>query len=170
LLLGACTDDPAPKEPTGTASATASRPAPTATLPAMPDQAKENSPEGAAAFLAYWVETLNYASATGDVGELSRISSPDCSGCARYIALYRDTYLEGGYFVDADWAVDEVRLQGTRSETFGTFVAATEPTTYVPKAGAKESVGSGEDSKVSVAMRYVEGRWRVTQLGLGDVE
>ncbi|WP_332662819.1 DUF6318 family protein, partial [Aeromicrobium sp.] len=87
LTLGACSSDPEPKEPKRTASAT-----PTATPPTMPAQAKEDTPEGAAAFVKHYIDVFNYASNTGDVEELSRLSSPDCKGCQSYITLYRDTY------------------------------------------------------------------------------
>ena len=47
VLVAGCTD-PEPKEPKPTTSAT-----PTATAPTMPEQAKENTPEGASAFVAH---------------------------------------------------------------------------------------------------------------------
>ena len=45
----------------------------------MPAQAKENTPEGAAAFVGYYDKVLNHASNTGDVTELSRLSSATVS-------------------------------------------------------------------------------------------
>ncbi len=63
LTLGACASDPEPKEPKRTATSAT----PTATPPTMPAQAKEDSPEGAAAFVKHYIDVFNYASNTGDV-------------------------------------------------------------------------------------------------------
>jgi len=108
LMLGACSGDPTPKEPTGTAS----KPTPTstATPPAMPDQAKEDSKEGAAAFVSHWVEASNYAAETGDVEQLSSLSSSGCGGCKTYIDLYRTTYDAGGYFRGGAWRTSDVEV------------------------------------------------------------
>jgi len=67
LTLGACSSDPEPKEPRRTTTSTA----PTATPPTMPAQAKQDTPEGAAAFVKHYIDVFNYASNTGDVDELS---------------------------------------------------------------------------------------------------
>ena len=84
----------------------------------MPAQASEDSPEGAAAFVKHYVDVFNYAAATGDVDELSRLSSPDCTGCQKYIDLYRDTYAAGGYFKGGDWKIGELKLRiGRRDST-----------------------------------------------------
>lgn len=107
LTLGACSSDPEPKEPKRTATSAT----PTATVPTMPAQAKEDTPEGAAAFVKHYIDVFNYAARTGDVEELSRLSSPTCEGCQSYIKLYRDTYKAGGYFKGGDWTLSDVELE-----------------------------------------------------------
>ncbi|MFI5428285.1 DUF6318 family protein [Aeromicrobium sp. UC242_57] len=83
LLLGACTSEASsPKQPTDSPTSSGSA-TPTATAPTMPEQATEDSPEGAAAFVKHWVDVFNYAAQTGDVAELERLSSPDCTGCQK---------------------------------------------------------------------------------------
>ncbi|MGA8850675.1 MAG: DUF6318 family protein, partial [Aeromicrobium sp.] len=62
FALAACSSDPQPREPDPTS---ATRPSSTSTPPTMPAQASEDSPEGAAAFVNYWVTVSNYAAATG---------------------------------------------------------------------------------------------------------
>jgi hypothetical protein len=81
LVLSACSSDPVPKEPAPTKATTATTPA--VAVPTMPPQASEDSPEGAAAFVKHYVDVFNYAAATGDVKELSRISS-ECRPCTEY--------------------------------------------------------------------------------------
>jgi len=90
---------------------TSSSTAPAAVVPTMPAQASEDSPEGAAAFVKYYVDVFNYAAATGDVEELTRLSSPDCSGCQSYIKLYKETYAAGGYFRGGDWTIGDLEIE-----------------------------------------------------------
>jgi hypothetical protein len=107
LTLGACSSDPEPKEPRRTSTSAS----PTATAPTLPAQAKEDTPEGAAAFVKHYIDVFNYAARTGDVEELSKLSSPTCEGCQSYIRLYRDTYKAGGYFKGSDWTLSNVELE-----------------------------------------------------------
>jgi hypothetical protein len=83
LLLGACSSDPAPKEPDPSRPTTNATTTPTVAVPTMPPQASEDSPEGAAAFVKHYVDVFNYAAATGDVKELTAVSS-GCTPCNEY--------------------------------------------------------------------------------------
>lgn len=165
LTLGACTSDPEPKEPKRTATSAT----PTATPPTMPAQAEEDTPEGAAAFVKHYIDVFNYAASTGDVEELSRLSSPDCKGCQSYIKLYRDTYKAGGYFRDADWTLGDLRLQERDATTYVTTVANTKPGPYRVTKDEPERTSSGQDNKVSFAVERRRSDWQVAQMGLGDV-
>ncbi|WP_268878828.1 DUF6318 family protein [Aeromicrobium yanjiei] len=112
LALGACSSsDPAPIEP----QRSATTPTPTATAPPMPDQARQDSPEGAAAFVKHYVDVFNYAAATGDVEELTRLSAPTCEGCQSYISLITKTYGDGGYFKGGKWALSEIEVEQSSS-------------------------------------------------------
>ncbi len=169
LALGACSSDPAPREP-DTTTTTSAAPTPTATLPTMPPQASEDSPEGAAAFVKHYVDVFNYAAATGDVEELSRLSSPDCDGCQKYIDLYTETYKAGGYFRGADWTLGELQLGLEGDTTFVTTMATTEPGPYRTSQGTPEQMSTGADNKVSFAVSRNSDSWKVSQFGLGAVE
>jgi len=165
LTLGACSSDPEPKEPKRTVTSAT----PTATPPTMPAQAKEDTPEGAAAFVKHYIDVFNYAASTGDVEELSRLSSPDCEGCQRYIKLYRDTYKGGGYFKDDGWALGDLRLRKGDATTYVTTVASTEPGPYRESKDEPERNSSGQDNKVSFAVERRQSDWQMTQMGLGDL-
>ncbi|MCD9198259.1 DUF6318 family protein [Aeromicrobium wangtongii] len=166
LLLGACSSDPAPKEPTGTPSTSSTPPA--RAVPTMPAQASEDSSEGAAAFVKHYVDVFNYAAATGDVDELSRLSSPDCEGCQSYIKLYKDTYEAGGYFKDSDWKIGDIKLASSDTE----FRASTE----VESGGGRFRTNKDAPEKVSaedmttltfIVLRQPSSR-QITRLALGD--
>jgi hypothetical protein len=152
LTLGACSSDPQPKEPKRTTTSAT----PTATPPTMPAQAKEDTPEGAAAFVKHYIDVFNYAASTGDVEELSRLSSPDCEGCQSYIKLYRDTYKAGGYFKDEGW--DTVRSRAARAAngyTVGLDVRAPQ-TQY--KTDGRSPVKIGEAGEYSLTLTVSNGR------------
>ena len=152
LTLGACSSDPEPKEPKRTATSAT----PTATPPTMPAQAKQDTPEGAAAFVKHYIDVFNYAASTGDVEELSRLSSPDCEGCQSYIKLYRDTYKAGGYFKDEGWEPVSTKTTRTGSGyTVGVDVLAPQ-TKY--KTDRNSPVKIGESGEYSLALAVSNGR------------
>ena len=168
LLLGACesgSDVPTPKEPTSDSPTT---PAPTATVPTMPAQATEDSSEGAAAFVKHYVDVFNYAAATGDVEELSRLSSPDCDGCQSYIDLYRETYKVGGYFRGGDWKIGDLQLETGGPESYASTDVHLDPTKYRSESNAAETTGPPENSRVTFAVVGANEDKRISQLVLGS--
>jgi hypothetical protein len=110
LTLGACSSDPEPKEPKRTSTSAS----PTATAPTLPAQAKEDTPEGAAAFVKHYVDVFNYAARTGDVKELSRLSSPTCAPCSKYADEFEAIYSRGDRISERLWELrsDQVELVG----------------------------------------------------------
>jgi len=168
LVLAACSSDPAPREPDPPAS---SAPAtPTVAAPTMPPQASEDSPEGAAAFVKHYVDVLNYAAATGDVEELTHLSSESCDGCQRYITLYQETYEAGGYFKGGDWTIGDLQLEFDPTETFATTDVTAAPTAYKEKAGSSETTGPPESSTITFAVQGAGSDKVLSQLALGDAQ
>ncbi|AWB92631.1 hypothetical protein C3E78_10705 [Aeromicrobium chenweiae] len=136
----------------------------------MPDQAREDSPEGAAAFVKHYVDVFNYAAATGDVEELTRLSSPSCKGCQSYINLYRDTYAAGGYFKGGKWNLGDLNLEVGNDETYLTTQVMVDEGTSRSRADAEEVGEKGERNTISFAAQATAEGWRLQQLGLGEVE
>lgn len=115
FVLGACSSDPAPREPSDPAPSTSA--APTITVPTPVAQVSEDTPEGAAAFVKHYVDVFNYAAATGDVDELSRLSSPDCGGCQKYVVEFKNVYDRGDRIETKLWSLSDgadLRIQGNR--------------------------------------------------------
>ena len=94
LALGACTgdgDDPGKSPSSSSSSTTSGTPTgtptsgPTTTAtgdPAsLPPEARKHTPEGAAAFVKYWVEQSNEAWTRPDATLLPPLSDPDCIAC-----------------------------------------------------------------------------------------
>lgn len=105
LTLGACSSDPEPKEPKRTATSAA----PTATPPTMPAQAKEDTPEGAAAFVKHYIDVFNYAASSGNTRPLRALSST-CAPCDSYATEFENTHARGDYFAKDLWTVKNVHL------------------------------------------------------------
>jgi len=52
-----------------------------ATAPAIPEEAKKNTPQGGAAFTTYFFASVNHAFASGRTDDLVRLSAPTCEMC-----------------------------------------------------------------------------------------
>jgi len=161
LLLASCSDDPEPIEPTASPSRSK-----TSSAPAMPNEARENTPSGAATFVSYWVDVSNIASQTGDTKELVRISNEDCAGCRTYIKLYEETYAAGGYFKGSEWRLSDVKVQpgGTEHLVFAHVDAPVG--TFKRTSDSKLERGNQEDSDLVFGVSFSAGEWHLTQLGL----
>lgn len=83
VVLAACMGDPEPREPTG------SPPTSSATPPPLPDQAKEDSPEGATTFVGYFVDLVNYTARTGDSKELDTLTR-GCKNCEQPLTTVKE--------------------------------------------------------------------------------
>lgn len=158
VLVAGCTD-PEPKDPKPTASTT-----PTATAPTMPAQAKENTPEGASAFVAHYIDVSNYAASTGDIEELSRLSDARCDGCQKYVALYRDTYAAGGYFKGGDWTPGEMKLEFGVPETFVATTVTWPPSRFRTSSDEPEASAVADSSLLTFGLVRSSGTWHVSQL------
>jgi hypothetical protein len=164
VLIGGCSD-PEPKEPRPTTS-----PTPTITVPTMPASARENSPEGAAAFVKHYIDVFNYASNTGDVTELSKLSDPKCDGCQNYIKLDRDTYRAGGYFRGGEWTPGPMHLDFGSPETYVTATIRSRQSRFRMTRGSAEKSSDETRTKLTYAVSRSDGSWIVTQLALGDAK
>lgn len=165
LVLGACSSDPEPIEPTRSTS-----PTPTEAAPAMPAQAKEDSPEGAAAFVKHYIDVFNYAARTGDVRELSALSAPSCEGCQSYIKLYEDTYAAGGYFKDSDWKIGAIRMEFDAPESFATTRVRSGGGRFRTSSSTVEKASAPARTRVTFAVGGDGPAKKVTQLALGTAE
>src|SRR5690606_36837355 len=71
---------PTDTEAAETASPTA-EPGEASGVPPLPDAAKENTPEGAEAFIRYYFDVTNAAYTTPEAGLLPSLSDPECLAC-----------------------------------------------------------------------------------------
>lgn len=127
LLAAACGGEPEVLEPDPTTAGTTDV---SPTAPRLPEQAREESDEGAAAFAAYWVDLFNYASRTGDVAELREFSS-SCRPCAEF-AQSSEELADGERPTEDVWTIETTtvsRDQTTSDVRFGLTLLGGETST-----------------------------------------
>lgn len=113
---------------------------------------------------------FNYAAQTGDVAELERLSSPDCTGCQSYITLYRDTYAAGGYFKGGEWTTGPLAMKIRGKVAYATTDVSTGGGRFKTDNHADEKISKRETTQISFALAG-HGRGRqVTQMALGGTE
>lgn len=161
MMLPACTGAKESADPTEEKS-----PAPTA--PAMPEIAQDESAAGAEAFVRHYIDVLNYAAVTGETEELKQLSSPDCSGCEKYIDLYESTYADGGYFTGGEWSVEDLQVQFDEAseEQIATVEVAIAAGTQ--KSNPKEQETDTPTNKVTVSFAMHSESHTISQFGLGE--
>lgn len=163
LLIGSCTDDPEPIEPTPSASAE-----PTPSPPELPESARKDTPAGAANFVRHWIDVSNYAAVTGDTSELKDLSDPRCRGCESYIDLYESTYAKGGYFKGGDRGIGEVDLEVGKEEVYIRGKVKAAPGRYRVSKSRPERESKAEETEVVFAVIFAKDEWRMTQVGLAS--
>ncbi|MFP5335298.1 MAG: DUF6318 family protein [Actinomycetes bacterium] len=175
LVLGACSDGEAQAEPSTSPSlsVTATQ-TPTVTSteeivpePTMPPEAREQTAEGAAAFVRYWFDLVNYGYATGDTEPLELLSHPDCATCKSIADQINGRYGKGGRFDDGVISVGsaEATVPDERGAALVTVGYKQEALKELSRTGVVENSGTPEQGTLAV---YVlsDGAWTV--FGIAD--
>jgi hypothetical protein len=109
-------DNPKPA-PLPTSSATATTPPPN--RPTLPAEAQRLDKGGALAFVRYWIELFNYATASGDTAGLRAVSSAKCESCTAIADKIDRTYATGGHVESNGWTVLSLDMGATPSNIHG---------------------------------------------------
>jgi Family of unknown function (DUF6318) len=102
-VISGCSSDAAPTpapEPRPSTATPAPTPSTTATprehAPELPARAHGRSEKAIRAFVAYYIDLVNYAARTGDTRLLRKYSGNECVSCMNLVNLVEDTYNAGG--------------------------------------------------------------------------
>ena len=82
--------------------ASADGPAKNVPKPEMPEEMKEETPEGAKAAVQYWWDTVTYLQRTGDADLLRASSDEGCDFCRTYTRSIEKIYEDGGWTSGSD--------------------------------------------------------------------
>lgn len=166
LLLAGCSSSPSEDEPAPTAPAS-----PTDAPPTMPELALDDSPAGAEAFVRHYIDVLNHAALTGDTSALEELSSPECSGCDRYVDLFRTTYANGGYFKGGEWEIEELSIEYDAAQEEQYVTTAVKIRDGLEKSSSRTDEVRTPASESTVTFGVHDGdHRRISQLGLGGLQ
>ena len=131
--------------------------------PTKPKQMNEESPEGAAASVGYFLDLYRYAYMTGNTNELAAMSEDGCKFCQSVINNATNLHNEGGWNDKWEQNVNDVafyeKLEG--SDYNRTEVKVSHGTIVSHPGGGKatESSDPVENQILDFAIHYVNGRW-----------
>jgi hypothetical protein len=131
----------------------------------LPWQAKGSSARAAKAFAVHFVETVNYASETGDVGPLTSVSSTDCTVCSGIADRITEVYGSGGHLEGDGWTVisTQVLEQPGRDRLVALGLSIAKERRFA-SAEATPVVSEPTKGNLDVHVRPHEGSWVITRL------
>nr|WP_314891063.1 DUF6318 family protein [Actinomyces oris] len=137
--------------------------------PAKPSQMNEESAEGAAASVSYFLDLYRYAFMTGNTTELAKMSEDRCVFCKSVIDDAVELHKSGGWANKWEQSVTNIRyyekLEGYNYNLVHVYINYGQMTWCYPGKNP-ETADSIEGQELKFGVRYVSGRWMV---GEGEV-
>ena len=137
--------------------------------PAKPPQMNEESAEGAAASVGYFLDLYRYAFMTGDTTELAKMSEDRCVFCKSVIDRANDLHKDGGWSNKWEQNVTNIRyyekLEGYNYNLVHVYINYGQMTWCHPGKNP-ETADPIEGQELKFGVRYVGGRWMI---GEGEV-
>ena len=137
--------------------------------PAKPSQMNEETPEGAASSVGYFLELYRYAFMTGNTTELAKMSEDRCVFCKSVIDDAVELHKSGGWANKWDQDVTNIRyyekLEGYNYNLVHVYINYGQMTWCYP-GKSPETADPVEGQELKFGVRYVNGRWMI---GEGEV-
>ena len=135
--------------------------------PAKPSQMNEESAEGAAASVSYFLDLYRYAFMTGKTAEIEAMSENGCVFCKSVIDRANDLHKDGGWANKWKQDVTNVRyydkLEGYDYSRIEATINYGEMTSYSGGSWKESVAPPTEGQKVRFAIRYVNGGWAIRE-------
>ena len=133
--------------------------------PAKPQQMNEESPEGAASSVHYFLELYRYAFMTGNTTELAKMSEDQCKFCRSTIDNATTLHNAGGWNDKWEQEITNIRyyekLDGYDFNRVEATVSRQTITSHPGGGAATETSSPTENEILDFAVRYVGGRWMI---------
>ena len=133
--------------------------------PAKPSQMNEETPEGAAASVRYFLELYRYAYVTGNTTELAAMSEDQCKFCQSAIDNATSLHKAGGWNDKWEQEVTNVRyydkLEGYNYNRVEATVSRQMIASHPGGGAATETSSPTENETLDFAVRYVNGCWLI---------
>ena len=137
--------------------------------PPKPPQLNEESAEGAAASVGYFLNLYRYAFMTGNTTEIESMSEDRCVFCKSVIDRANDLHKDGGWSNKWEQEVTNIRyyekLEGYNYNLVHVYINYGQMTWCHPGKNP-ETADPIEGQELKFGVRYVNGRWMV---GEGEV-
>lgn len=130
--------------------------------PVMPELAKQESKEGAQAFLDYWSDAKWYAYETGDSSLVRDITSPHCEACVAEFDDLEEIYAEGMWTVGGRDSITilDAELVEAPDEVYKPMVQYSREDGQLVKKGKVKRRAAGEPNDPSlVYIDYTDTGW-----------
>ena len=133
--------------------------------PAKPPQMNEESAEGAAASVGYFLDLYRYAFMTGNTTELAKMSEDQCKFCRSTIDNATTLHNAGGWNDKWEQEITNIRyyekLDGYDFNRVEATVSRQTITSHPGGGAATETSSPTENEILDFAVRYVDGRWMI---------
>ena len=135
--------------------------------PVKNPQVSEETSEGAAASVGYFLDLYRYAFMTGNTTELAAMSEDGCVFCNSVVDRVNQLHKDGGWAQKWDQTVTNVRyydkLEGYDYSRIEATVDYGEMTSYSGGTWKATTVPPTEGQKIRFAIRYTNGRWMIRE-------
>ena len=133
--------------------------------PAKPPQLNEESAEGAAASVGYFLNLYRYAFMTGNTTELAKMSEDGCKFCQSAISRATSLHAAGGWIDKWEQDVTNVtyyeKLEGRDYNRVTVVVDYGPMTSHPGDGGAAKTSAPDKERSLNFGVRYVNGGWLV---------
>ena len=133
--------------------------------PAKPPQMNEESPEGAASSVHYFLELYRYAFMTGDITEFAAMSDDRCKFCKSTIDDANDIHSKGGWADKWDQEIVSMtyyeKLEGYEYNRVKVIVNYGAMASYYGDGQNPTTSEPSEGKVLNVAVRYSNKRWMI---------
>ena len=133
--------------------------------PPKPPQLNEESAEGAAASVGYFLELYRYAYMTGNTTELAKMSEDQCKFCRSTIDNATTLHNAGGWNDKWEQEITNIRyyekLDGYDFNRVEATVSRQTITSHPGGGAATETSSPTENEILDFAVRYVGGHWMI---------
>ena len=133
--------------------------------PAKPPQLNEDSAEGAAASVGYFLDLYRYAFMTGNTTELAKMSEDQCKFCQSAITRATSLHTSGGWIDKWEQNVANMtyyeKLEGRDYNRVAVVVDYGAMTSHPGDGGSAKTSAPDKGRSLNFGVRYVNGGWLV---------
>ena len=135
--------------------------------PAKPSQMSEESAEGAAASVGYFLDLYRYAFMTGKTSEVESMSENGCVFCKSVVDRANQLHKDGGWANKWEQNITNIRyydkLEGFDYSRIEVTINYGEMISYSGGSWEENVAPPTEGQKVRFAIRYVNGGWAIRE-------